>query len=121
MGVDGFKNLLAHIVLLQQVTKGQDRGLIWDLALISSMPAERRMVGTAISAPFIAGSLSEYHCCNAWIRNIVADGYGGLQPFLLVLGYWGSIRSISACKVSNFSNSERSFSHLVCFLAVVTF
>lgn len=30
MGVDGFKNLLAQIALLQQVKKGQDRGLIWD-------------------------------------------------------------------------------------------
>ena len=30
MGFDGFKNLLSQIVLLQQVTKGQDRGLIGD-------------------------------------------------------------------------------------------
>jgi hypothetical protein len=38
-------------------------------SLISSMPAKRRMVGTSIRASSMAGSLSEYHCCNRWIRN----------------------------------------------------
>jgi hypothetical protein len=50
------------------------------------MPAKRRMVGTSIRASSIAGSLSEYHYCSRWIRNMVASGYGGRPPFLLVLG-----------------------------------
>jgi hypothetical protein len=55
-------------------------------SLINSMPAKRRMVGTSIRASSMAGSLSEYHCCNRWIRSMVANGLGGLPPFLLVFG-----------------------------------
>ena len=59
MGFDGLKDLLAQIMLLQQVAEGQDRGLIRDAitSLISSMPAKRRIVGVSISASSIAGSL----------------------------------------------------------------
>jgi hypothetical protein len=38
------------------------------------------MVSTSNRASSIAGSLSEYQCCNRWIRSIVASGYGGQPP-----------------------------------------
>ena len=68
-------DLLTQLVLLQQVVEGQDGRFIRDpLSLISSIPANRRMVGTSISASSIAGSLSEYLCCRRWIRSMVANG-----------------------------------------------
>jgi hypothetical protein len=56
-------DLLAEIVLLQQVAEAEDRGLIRALSLIRSMPAKRRIDGTSISASSIAGSLRSYYCC----------------------------------------------------------
>jgi hypothetical protein len=44
---------------------------------------------------------------------------GDLPPFLLVLGRWGSIMTISACQGTTTSISERNLSRLVCFLTVV--
>ena len=53
MGFDHLKNLLAEIVLLQQMAKGQDRGLIRDP---------------------IAGSLRSYHCWSRWMGSMVSSG-----------------------------------------------
>jgi hypothetical protein len=70
--------------------------LAWRIAIPGAlrMAVKRRMVGTSIRASSIAGSLREYHCCSRWMRSnrcakakgYVASGYGGLPPFLLVLG-----------------------------------
>ena len=48
-----------------------------------------------------------------WMRGIVAKGYGGRPPFLLVLGWLGSIRSINDCQGTTSSISARNFSPLV--------
>ena len=87
-------------------------------SLIMSIPAKRRIVGTSISASSMAGSLSSYHCCRRWIRIMVGSGWGGRPPLELVLGWWGSIRSISAFHGTTFSISLKNRSRLVRFLAV---
>jgi hypothetical protein len=87
---------LAHYGITAQLVQDADLSKRWQklkivvssgtLSLIRLMPANRRMVGTSIRASSIAGSQRGYHCCNRWIRSIVASGYGGRPPFLLVLG-----------------------------------
>jgi hypothetical protein len=56
VSLDGAQGQLVQSVHLQQVMEGQNRSLIRD------------------QAASIAGSLSRYHCCKGWTRNIVSDG-----------------------------------------------
>jgi hypothetical protein len=78
-------DLFAQIMPLKQMAEAQDRGLIRDPIADQLNARKTGMVGTSIKASSIAGSLSEYHSCNRCMRSIVASGYGGRPPFLLVL------------------------------------
>jgi len=53
------------------------------------------------------------------LSAVPAELLDGLPPFLLALGWCGSIKSISACHGTTTSISERNFSRLACLLAVV--
>jgi hypothetical protein len=86
VGFHGLKDLLTQPLLFQQGKKVRIVVSSAIRSLISSMPAKRRMVGTSIRGSSIAGSQSEYHCSNRWIRSIAASGYRGRPPLLLVLG-----------------------------------
>ena len=84
VGFDGFKDLYAFFVILQQASLGLDRCLILVPITVQLDAGNTAHVATAIRASTMSGSLNEYHCCNRWIRNMVANGYGALPPFLLV-------------------------------------
>ena len=64
MGFDGLKDLLAQLVLLQQVAEGEDRGLIGDPIADQLDAGKAPIVDTSIRASSMAGSLSAYHCCS---------------------------------------------------------
>ena len=86
VGLDRLEDFLPQVVLLEQMPDAEIRYLIRDLFADQFDAGETPHGGTSISASSMAGSLRLYHCCNRWIRSMVANGYGGLPPFLLVLG-----------------------------------
>jgi len=74
VGFDGFKNLLAQLVLLQQVSEGQDRRLIGD-PVADQLDAGKVAHGGHLDQGLLHGRVvSEYHCCNRWMRSMVASG-----------------------------------------------
>lgn len=72
-------------MILQQVPEAQDRGLIQNPFADKVDPSETRYAVQVDQAILHRWIIEGYHCCQRLIRSIVASGYGGGPPFLLVL------------------------------------
>jgi len=79
---DRLENLSTDAVLLEQMGKIQDSGLIWnrlgDYVDPSKAPEEG---GVSISISSSSGSKSGIHCYNESTSSITSKGNGGLPPF----------------------------------------
>jgi hypothetical protein len=80
------QNLLPVSVLLEQMTKLQNRSLIWNPIRDPIDPRKAPETGVSINIFSINGSDSVNHCCSKWMRSINSNGNGALSP--LADGWW---------------------------------
>ena len=119
---------LAHRHAFLIEAEGEDRGLIRD-PVADQLDAGKAAYGKHLDQGFfhrrIAQGIPQLQQVKAQqlLRRSLrlrCQGYGGRPPFLLALEEWGSIKAMRARQGTSASISKKNFSHLICFLAVVS-
>ena len=97
VGFDVPKDLLAQITLLQQVAEGLERRFVWDLTCYQIVVGNRH--GGCLDQGFFYSWIAEQIALMQEVNPEHGGQWYGAQPFLIVLGWLGSIKAIKDTRV----------------------